>query len=93
MISVKQVEKKFGRLTALEKVSLEFQTGKSYALVGPNGSGKTTLIKSIGSKIIFLKHIIVTTGLKAYGKTIGFEFIFTKMNSAGALHDYRYRVF
>lgn len=47
MISVKQVEKKFGRLTALEKVSLEFQTGKSYALVGPNGSGKTTLIKSI----------------------------------------------
>jgi Cu-processing system ATP-binding protein len=47
MISVKQVEKKFNKLTALDRVSLDFQSGKSYALVGPNGSGKTTLIKSI----------------------------------------------
>lgn len=52
MISVKQVDKKFGRLTALEQVSLELQLGKSYALVGPNGSGKTTLIKSILGLVI-----------------------------------------
>lgn len=47
MISVKQVEKKFGRLTALDRIDLELNAGKSYALVGPNGSGKTTLIKSV----------------------------------------------
>lgn len=52
MISVKQVDKRFGKLTALEKVDLELQLGKSYALVGPNGSGKTTLIKSILGLVI-----------------------------------------
>lgn len=52
MISIKQIDKKFGKLTALENVSLELQTGKSYALVGPNGSGKTTLIKSILGLVI-----------------------------------------
>jgi Cu-processing system ATP-binding protein len=52
MISVKQVDKKFGRLTALDQVNLEFHSGKSYALIGPNGSGKTTLIKSILGLVI-----------------------------------------
>lgn len=47
MISIRKIEKKFGKLTALEQVNLELELGKSYALVGPNGSGKTTLIKSI----------------------------------------------
>jgi Cu-processing system ATP-binding protein len=52
MISVKQIDKKFGSLIALEKVSLELQAGKGYALIGPNGSGKTTLIKSILGLVI-----------------------------------------
>jgi Cu-processing system ATP-binding protein len=47
MISIQQLEKNFGRLQALKKVSVDFAAGKSYALIGPNGSGKTTLIKCI----------------------------------------------
>ncbi|MBX2898612.1 MAG: ABC transporter ATP-binding protein [Cyclobacteriaceae bacterium] len=47
MISINSLEKKFGRLTALDQVTLQLKGGKSYALIGPNGSGKTTLIKSI----------------------------------------------
>ena len=47
MISIQQVNKKFGKLHALDDVSLELQAGKVYALIGPNGSGKTTMIKSI----------------------------------------------
>jgi Cu-processing system ATP-binding protein len=47
MISIKEVNKTFGRVKVLNNVSLELVKGKSYALVGPNGSGKTTLIKSI----------------------------------------------
>lgn len=62
MISVKQVEKKFGNLTALDQVSLELQAGKSYALIGPNGSGKTTLIKSILGLVIPTSGDIVFNG-------------------------------
>jgi ABC-type multidrug transport system ATPase subunit len=47
MISVQQIHKKFGKLEVLKDFNLEFESGKSYALMGPNGSGKTTLIKII----------------------------------------------
>jgi len=47
MISLRNVHKNFGKLSALLDISLELNMGRSYALVGPNGSGKTTLIKSI----------------------------------------------
>lgn len=47
MISIENICKNFGQLTALDQITLQLTTGKSYALIGPNGSGKTTLIKSI----------------------------------------------
>jgi len=52
MISLKNIIKKFGKLQALDEVSIDFHTGRSYALIGPNGSGKTTLIKSILGMVI-----------------------------------------
>ncbi|HRJ31806.1 MAG TPA: ABC transporter ATP-binding protein [Cyclobacteriaceae bacterium] len=56
MISIYKLTKQFGKLRALNEVSLDFTLGKSYALIGPNGSGKTTLIKSV------LGMVIPTTG-------------------------------
>lgn len=47
MITLEDLYKKFGKVTALDHVSLALNMGKSYALMGPNGSGKTTLIKCI----------------------------------------------
>ncbi len=47
MIRVQGLSKRFGRLTALDGVDLEFPAGAVTALVGPNGSGKTTLIKAL----------------------------------------------
>jgi Cu-processing system ATP-binding protein len=47
MISVNNICKTFGKMVALDKINLQLQPGRSYALIGPNGSGKTTLIKSI----------------------------------------------
>lgn len=52
MISIKELEKRFGKLQALKGVSADFTSGKSYALIGPNGSGKTTLIKSVLGMVI-----------------------------------------
>ncbi len=52
MISIQQLKKRFGRVQALNGVSVEFGSGKSYALIGPNGSGKTTLIKAVLGMVI-----------------------------------------
>ncbi len=47
MIIVSDVNKQFGKLEVLKSIKVEFNQGKSYAMIGPNGSGKTTLIKCI----------------------------------------------
>jgi Cu-processing system ATP-binding protein len=52
MLCVKHLTKTFGKLKALDQVSVDLEAGKSYALIGPNGSGKTTLIKSILGLVI-----------------------------------------
>ncbi|PNV78375.1 MAG: hypothetical protein C0200_01380, partial [Thermoproteota archaeon] len=44
MISVKELSKSYGKIKALNKVSLEFSGGVA-GLIGPNGAGKTTLIR------------------------------------------------
>jgi len=36
----------------LSSIHARFESGKSYAVVGPNGSGKTTLIKSILGMVV-----------------------------------------
>lgn len=66
MISINNIEKKFGKLVALDNVSLEMAAGKSYALIGPNGSGKTTLIKSLLGLVVPGKGEILIEG-KAIG--------------------------
>ncbi len=47
MISIEKVHKSYGKIRALNGVSLKINPGSVTAVVGPNGSGKTTLIKSI----------------------------------------------
>lgn len=47
MIDLKNVSKNYGKIRALNDVTLSFERNKITAIVGPNGSGKTTLIKSI----------------------------------------------
>jgi ABC-type multidrug transport system ATPase subunit len=47
IVSIENVEKRYGKFTALYKLSLEIQPGAHVLILGPNGAGKTTLIKSM----------------------------------------------
>jgi ABC-2 type transport system ATP-binding protein len=47
-IQVKNLTKRYGRLTALDDVSFSIRPGEVLGLIGPNGSGKTTLFECLG---------------------------------------------
>ena len=48
-IEVLGLEKKYGRTTAVDKVSFDVEHGDAVGLVGPNGSGKTTLLRMLAT--------------------------------------------
>jgi len=52
MIEIKNLHKKFGKLTVLDGLDLEIKKGGIVAILGPNGSGKTTLIKCLLGMVI-----------------------------------------
>jgi Cu-processing system ATP-binding protein len=52
MITVTNVKKNFGKLAALDNVSINCNSAECIALIGPNGSGKTTLIKSMLGMVV-----------------------------------------
>jgi putative ABC transport system ATP-binding protein len=48
LVRVDQLEKVFGDVRALDRVSFEVRAGEWIAIMGPSGSGKTTLINILG---------------------------------------------
>lgn len=65
-IQITNLEKKFGKKIAVNKINLSINKGELFALLGVNGAGKTTIIKMLsclskptgGDAIIFGKSII-----------------------------------
>lgn len=47
LLSIQNLVKRFGALTATDHVSLEVEKGEIHALIGPNGAGKSTLVHLI----------------------------------------------
>ncbi|MFO7943719.1 MAG: ABC transporter ATP-binding protein [Anaerolineales bacterium] len=70
ILDTKEVIKRFGGLTAVNRVSMQVEEGEIYGLIGPNGAGKTTFLNSISGrfpptsgKVLFRGE--ETTGLPA----------------------------
>lgn len=52
MIIASNVTKQFGKMKALDNVSVKCNKGECIALIGPNGSGKTTFIKCVLGMVV-----------------------------------------
>lgn len=51
IVQCSDLVKKYMNKTAVNRISMEVEQGKIYALLGPNGSGKTTLMKIIAGLV------------------------------------------
>jgi sodium transport system ATP-binding protein len=47
VITIRDVSIRFGKFTAISRVSLEVQPGEVFGLLGPNGAGKTTTLRML----------------------------------------------
>ena len=82
IIELKNVTKRFGGITALNKASLYVEQGEVVGLIGDNGAGKSTLIKTLvgvygpdeGEIVIRGKKVLNWTALKA--RESGIETVF-----------------
>lgn len=62
-IEIVNLTKNYGKICALNQMSLEVPEGTIYGLVGPNGSGKTTLIKALVGSLLPDSGFVKVLGL------------------------------
>ncbi|MBD2326221.1 ABC transporter ATP-binding protein [Alkalinema sp. FACHB-956] len=46
-ISIQNLQKRYGDVTAVQDISLEIQSGEIFGILGPNGAGKTTTLRCL----------------------------------------------
>ena len=63
VLRVQTVQKRFGRVTAVEEVSFEVRPGEFVGLVGPNGAGKSTTIKMLSGQLLPTEGTITVGGV------------------------------
>jgi branched-chain amino acid transport system ATP-binding protein len=82
LLTVENVNRRFGGILALDDVSLELDEGTVAGLIGPNGAGKTTLFNVItrlytpdrGSVIFDGRNLLKTPAFKIVGSGIARTF-------------------
>ena len=51
LLETEAITRRFGGLTAVDRVSIAVRAGRIHAIIGPNGAGKTTLVGMICGRI------------------------------------------
>jgi putative spermidine/putrescine transport system ATP-binding protein/putrescine transport system ATP-binding protein len=78
-LTVRNVTKRFGRVTAVDNASFEVPEGKTIAILGPSGCGKTTILKVVaGFEQPDEGHVFISgtnmRGKRPYERNVGLVF-------------------
>lgn len=68
LIKAVQVTRRFGGLTAVNKVDLEIERGRTTALIGPNGAGKSTLLNLLTGLMPVSEGDVIVNGVSIVGR-------------------------
>ena len=68
ILTVRNINKRFGGLQALNDVNLEVEAGSVHAIIGPNGAGKSTLLNCFIGKLEPDTGIVDFDGVSLLGK-------------------------
>lgn len=69
-VKIQRVTKKYGKKCAIHSLSVEFEKGKVYGVLGTNGSGKSTLLKMITGLVFPTSGEVEILGEKTGRKSI-----------------------
>jgi ABC-type multidrug transport system ATPase subunit len=87
IILLKNIQKKYGRVTALKDISLSINQGEKVILTGPNGAGKTTLLKIISVQISPSAGSLIINGVDALKNAIDVKRILSLVGHRSFLYD------
>ncbi len=75
-IKISGLVKIYGSNKVLDNISLEFEAGKIYGLLGRNGAGKTTLLNCITNRVFFNSGEIIVDGESAIENDVALSKIY-----------------
>ena len=68
VVEITNLEKNFGKLKAIDNVSLDIYDGEKMVIIGPSGSGKSTLLRTINRLEDFQRGQIIVDGIDVQDK-------------------------
>ena len=63
MLKIENLTKTYGKLTAVDDLTLHIARGEIYGFIGHNGAGKTTTLKAVAGILGFEKGDIFIDGI------------------------------
>jgi len=86
MIEVNSLHKKFGKVVAVENVSLSIHSGEIVGLLGPNGAGKTTTMRIISGLVKQTSGEVIIGGIDVATQPQAVQTLLGVMPDGGGLY-------
>ncbi len=95
ILEARNISKRYGRVQAVEDITLQLERNEILALIGDNGAGKSTMIKILGGALKKDSGEILLDGKRVelenpqHAKALGFEVVYQDLSLINSLNVYQ----